>query len=101
MAAARTIARALSARHPQTSAAAEHLTPRASAGQSLAFSLPAVSWEVRPEPEDAHEHAALLAAAERALGEEPASDWWRSGLDDLGAVPAPKEPWGQPGVVEP
>jgi hypothetical protein len=82
-------------------AAAERLTPRASAGQPLAFSLPAVSWEVRPEPEDAHERAALLAAAERSFVEEPASAWWRSGLDDEGAGPAPKDPWGHAGVVEP
>jgi hypothetical protein len=79
-------------------AAAERLTPRASAGQPLAFSLRAVSWEVRPQPGNAQARAALLAAAERSLVEEQASDWWRSGLDDLGDGPAPKEPWG---VVEP
>jgi hypothetical protein len=74
---------------------------RRSSGAVAGLSLLAVSWEVRPEPEDAHERAALLAAAERAFGEEPASDWWRSGLDDLGAGAAPNEPWGQAGDVEP
>jgi hypothetical protein len=82
-------------------AAAERLTPRASAGQPLAFSLRTVSWEVRPEPGDAQERAALLAAAERSFVEEQASDWWRSSLDDLGDGPAAKEPWAQAGVVEP
>jgi hypothetical protein len=81
-------------------AAAERLTPRASAGQPLAFSLRAVSWEVRPEPQDAQELAALLSAAERAFVEEQASDWWRSGLDDLGGGPAPNDPWGQASVIE-
>ena len=61
------------------------------------FSLPAVSWEVRPEPEDAAERATLVAAVERALAEHAESAWWRSGLDDMGGGPAPKGPWAQPG----
>jgi hypothetical protein len=70
---------------------------KASAEGLLTFSLPAVSWEVRPDPEDAGERATLVAAVERALAEEAESAWWRSGLDDLGGGPAPEEPWAQPG----
>jgi hypothetical protein len=69
----------------------------ASAEQLQTFSLPAVTWEVRPEPEDAKERATLVAAVERALAEEGESAWWRSGLDDLGGGPVPEVSWGQPG----
>jgi hypothetical protein len=70
---------------------------KASAEGLQTFSLPPVSWEVRPEPEDAAERATLVVAVERALAEEAESAWWRSGLDDLGVGPAPKGPWAQPG----
>jgi hypothetical protein len=56
-----------------------------------------VSWEVRPEPEDANERATLVAAVERALAEEAESVWWRSGLDDLGGGPFSKVPWAEAG----
>jgi hypothetical protein len=69
----------------------------ASARRLQTFSLLAVSWEVHPEPEDANERATLVAAVERALAPEAESAWWRSGFDDLGGGPAPKEPWAQPG----
>jgi hypothetical protein len=61
-----------------------------------------VSWEVRPQVEEDAERA-LLAAVSRALDEEdPAdSDWWRSGLEDLGGGPAPQQSWRDPGIVEP
>jgi hypothetical protein len=58
-------------------------------------------WELRPEPLNADERAALLRAAEQALADdESESLWWRSGFDELGGGPAPKESWRDPGVVE-
>jgi hypothetical protein len=42
-----------------------------------------MSWDVRPEPADKEERAALVAAAEQAFALEAESAWWRSGLDDL------------------
>jgi hypothetical protein len=60
-----------------------------------------VSWDVRPEPVDADERAALLQAAEAALADEDESAWWRSGLEDLGGGPAAEEAWSGAGVVEP
>jgi hypothetical protein len=60
-----------------------------------------MSWEISPDPRDADERAALLAAADQALEEERPSAWWLSGLDELGGGPAPKESWSGPGVVEP
>lgn len=60
-----------------------------------------MTWEVSPEPLDAQERAALLAAAEELLAAEGESEWWRSGLDDLGDGPATQETWGGAGVVEP
>ena len=56
-----------------------------------------MSWEVRPEPEDANERATLVAAVERALAEEAESAWWRSGLDDLGGGPVSEVPWAEAG----
>ena len=56
-----------------------------------------MSWEVRPEPEDANERATLVAAVERALAEEAESAWWRSGLDDLGGGPTREAPWAEAG----
>lgn len=60
-----------------------------------------MSWEVRPEPAESEERAALLAAAEQALADGEESAWWRSGLEELGGGPAPQQPWRQAGVVEP
>ena len=60
-----------------------------------------MSWEIRPEPAETDERAALLAAAEQALAGDEESAWWRSGLEDLGGGPAPQQPWRQTGVVEP
>lgn len=59
-----------------------------------------MDWEVAPEPVDADEHAALLAAVEKELAPEGESLWWRSGLD-LGGGPPAEEAWGDSGVVEP
>jgi hypothetical protein len=47
-----------------------------------------VGWEVRPEPTDPDERAALLEAAERVLADEQESAWWRSGFDDLAPLQA-------------
>jgi hypothetical protein len=59
-------------------------------------------WELRPEPPDPGSRVALLRAAELALAdEEPESAWWRSGFEELGGGPAPKESWRDSGVVEP
>jgi hypothetical protein len=60
-----------------------------------------MSWEVDPEPADAHDRAVLLAAAEQAFAAEPESAWWRSGLGDLGVSPPAEEARGDPGVVQP
>jgi hypothetical protein len=60
-----------------------------------------MSWEVRPEPLDPDERAALLKVAEQALAGEDESAWWRSGFEDLGGGPAPKQAWSGPGVVDP
>jgi hypothetical protein len=60
-----------------------------------------VGWEVRPEPIDPDERAALLEAAEQLLADEHESAWWRSGFDDLGGGPAPKQAWSGSGVIEP
>lgn len=60
-----------------------------------------MSWEVVPEPEEAEERAALIAAGEEALAKERESAWWRSGLDELGGGPTAKQEWRDPGVVEP
>ena len=60
-----------------------------------------MSWEVRPEPSDSDERAALLQAAEAALEDEDESAWWRSGFDELGGGPAAKEAWSGAGIVEP
>jgi hypothetical protein len=59
-------------------------------------------WELRPEPPDPGSRVALLRAAELALAdEEPESAWWRSGFEELGGGPAPKESWRDSSVVEP
>jgi hypothetical protein len=42
-----------------------------------------MTWDVHPEPADAEERAALVAAAEQALAPDEESAWWRSGLEDL------------------
>jgi hypothetical protein len=63
-----------------------------------------VSWEVRPEPRNAAERAALVKAADQALENEDESAWWRSGLEELEPLsggPAPKQEWGGAGVIEP
>jgi hypothetical protein len=63
-----------------------------------------VSWEVRPEPRNAAERAALVKAADQALENEDESAWWRSGLEELELLsggPAPKQEWGGAGVIEP
>jgi hypothetical protein len=60
-----------------------------------------VDWVIRPELTEDHVQAALLAAVEEELAEDDQSSWWRSGLDDLDGGPAPKQAWGDPGVVEP
>lgn len=60
-----------------------------------------MSWEVRPEPNEEGVQAALLAAVEQELGERDESAWWRSGFDELGGSPAPKQTWSDPGIVEP
>ena len=73
----------------------------ASAGGSVAFRLPSVDWEVDPEPADGAEREALVQAAAEALDREPDSEWWRSGLEDLGRGAAAKHPWRGPRVVEP
>lgn len=59
-----------------------------------------VSWEVDPEPADADERAALLAAVDEVLAAEGESAWWRSGLEDLGGGPLAQEAWGESRVVE-
>ncbi len=59
-----------------------------------------MSWDVQPEPTDADERAALVAAAEQALAPPKESAWWRSGLEDLdGGAPA-EQARRDPGVVE-
>lgn len=66
-----------------------------------------MSWEARPEPREDVERAALLRALERALAERRgpahgyATEWWRSGLADLGRSPAAEQLRGEPGIVEP
>jgi hypothetical protein len=60
-----------------------------------------VGWEVRPEPLDPDERAALLEAAEAALAADGESAWWRSGFEELGGGPAPEQAWSGTGVVEP
>jgi hypothetical protein len=42
-----------------------------------------MSWDVHPDPADAEERAALVAAVEKALAPVDESAWWRSGLEDL------------------
>jgi hypothetical protein len=61
-----------------------------------------VDWALHPELEQ-DVRAALLAAVARELDAEHETEsvWWRSGFDDLGGGPAAKEPWSDPGVVEP
>ena len=63
-------------------------------GASTATSRSSVNWEVDPEPADAEERAALVAAADRALVSDEDSAWWRSGLEDLsdGSPAEPIEP---------
>jgi hypothetical protein len=54
-----------------------------------------MSWNVHPEPADAEERAALIAAAEAAFASPEESAWWRSGIElDEGASPerAGREP---------
>jgi hypothetical protein len=60
-----------------------------------------MSWEVRPEPNEEGVQAVLVAAVEQELGECDESAWWRSGFDELGGSPAPKQTWSDPGIVEP
>ena len=66
-----------------------------------------MSWVVRPEPQEAEERSALLQVVERAIAEDEAgppayaSRWWRSGLDDLGGDPAPREQWRRRRADEP
>jgi hypothetical protein len=60
-----------------------------------------VDWEIHPEPADDAEREALVKAATHALPAESESAWWRSGFDDLGGGPAPKQAWSGSGVVEP
>jgi hypothetical protein len=59
------------------------------------------TWELDPEPADEAERAALLAAAEQALGPARTSAWWRSGLADLDGGPPPEQAGRDPGEVEP
>jgi hypothetical protein len=59
-----------------------------------------VSWEVDPEPTDAEERAALVAAADRALALDKESAWWRSGLEDLSEGPPSELTWPDPRPVE-
>lgn len=59
-----------------------------------------MTWEVRPEPIDSDERAALVKAAEHGLAVDDESAWWRSGFEDLGGGPAPKQAWSGSGVVE-
>jgi hypothetical protein len=60
-----------------------------------------MDWAVEPEPADRQEHAALLAAVEKALAPERESLWWRLGLEDLRGGPSAEQAWGDSGVVEP
>ena len=60
-----------------------------------------MDWDVDPEPLDEQERAALLAAAEQAVPDEPESAWWRSGLGDLDGGPPTDQHWRDPGVVGP
>ena len=54
---------------------------------------------MHPEPSDAEELAALVAAAEQALAPPEESAWWRSGLEDLdGGTPA-EQPLRDPGTT--
>jgi hypothetical protein len=59
-----------------------------------------MDWVIRPELAEEDVQAALLAAVEQELAEDDESVWWRSGVEDLGGGPAPKQPWGDPGIVE-
>jgi hypothetical protein len=47
-----------------------------------------MTWDVHPEPGDADELAALIAAAKEAFAQPNESAWWRSGLEDLGGSAA-------------
>jgi hypothetical protein len=60
-----------------------------------------VTWELRPEPDQPEVRAVLLAAAEAARAERAESAWWRSGFEELGDGPAPKQAWRDAGMIEP
>jgi hypothetical protein len=55
---------------------------------------------MRPELVEENVQAALLTAVERELVQDDESLWWRSGLEELDSGPAPKQAWGDSGVVE-
>jgi hypothetical protein len=60
-----------------------------------------VGWEVRPEPTEEGVRAALVAAVQGLLADDESERaWWRSGFDELGGSPAPKQAWRDAGVVE-
>jgi hypothetical protein len=59
-----------------------------------------VDWVIRPELVEEDVRAALVAAVEQELAEGDESLWWRSGLEDLDGGPAPKQAWGDSGIVE-
>jgi hypothetical protein len=55
-----------------------------------------MSWNVHPEPADAEERAALIAAAEEAFAPPEESAWWRSGLDELDDGASAERPGREP-----
>jgi hypothetical protein len=57
-----------------------------------------VTWELHPELDQPEVRAALLAAVEEALAEKDESAWWRSGFEELGDGPAPRQAWRDPGT---
>jgi hypothetical protein len=57
-----------------------------------------VTWELHPELDEPEVRAALLAAVEEALAEKDESAWWRSGFEELGGDPAPKQAWRDSGT---
>jgi hypothetical protein len=57
-----------------------------------------VTWELHPELNQPEVRAALLAAVEQALAEKDESAWWRSGFEELGDGPAPRQAWYDPGT---
>jgi hypothetical protein len=57
-----------------------------------------VTWELHPELNQPEVRAALLAAVEQALAEKDESAWWRSGFEELGEGPAPRQARYDPGT---